>query len=191
MIDHAITLLEGTDVTKIVANLHYKPDSLRTHLEGKGVLTIEETPDILETGGGLRNALGLLGSAPVFTLNTDAIWQGPSPVPMLAEMWDPTKMDALLIGIPIAQAEGYIGNGDFTIAQNGTLTRGLGLIFGGVQIIKTDLLAEIPNKSFSLNLLWDKMLAKGRLYGLPYPGRWCDVGHPEGITLAEKMLSNV
>lgn len=191
LIDHALALLDGTEVTRIVANLHYKPDILRIHLEAKGVLTIEETPDILETGGGLRNALSLLGPAPVFTLNTDAIWKGPNPVEMLAQAWDPAKMDGLLIGVPVAQAKGHSGTGDFTISQGGTLTRGPGVIYGGVQIIKTEMLAEIPERAFSLNLLWDKMLAQGRLLGLPYPGHWCDVGHPDGITLAERMLKDV
>ena len=32
------------------------------------------------------------------------------------------------------------------------------------------------------------MLAQKRLYGLTYPGRWCDVGHPGGIALAQDML---
>ncbi|MBC7181460.1 MAG: nucleotidyltransferase family protein, partial [Roseovarius sp.] len=37
--------------------------------------------------------------------------------------------------------------------------------------------------------LWDMMLAKGRLYAADYPGQWCDVGRPEGISLAETLLA--
>ncbi|NVK58782.1 MAG: nucleotidyltransferase family protein, partial [Rhodobacteraceae bacterium] len=40
-----------------------------------------------------------------------------------------------------------------------------------------------------LYLVWNAMSADERLFGLPYPGRWCDVGHPEGIRLAEEMLA--
>ncbi len=58
----------------------------------------------------------------------------------------------------------------------------------GVQIIKPDGLAAFEERSFSLNLLWNKMAQDKRLFGLEYPGTWCDVGHPEGITLAETML---
>ena len=77
------------------------------------------------------------------------------------------------------------------MAPDGRLSRGPGLIYGGVQIIKTEQLHQIGEEKFSLNLLWDRMLHDNRLYGMTYPGKWCDVGHPDGITLAEKMLENV
>jgi N-acetyl-alpha-D-muramate 1-phosphate uridylyltransferase len=188
LIDHALDLANAIAPDRIVANLHYKPEPLLAHLKGRKVQTIVETPDILETGGGLRNALPLLGKGPVFTMNTDAIWAGPNPLAMLQDAWNPDIMDALLIGIPTAQAVGHSGTGDFVMDQDGRLARGPGVIYGGVQIIKTDLLETIPDRAFSLNLLWDKMLTMGRMYGVRYTGKWCDVGHPEGITLAENML---
>ena len=188
LIDHALDLAESIAPDRIVVNLHYKPDPLQRHLMGRDVRTIIEAPDILETGGGLRNALPMLGESPVFTMNTDAIWAGPNPLALLLDAWDPLKMDALLIGIPVPQAVGHSGNGDFTMAADGQLTRGPGVIYGGVQIIKTSLLETIPERVFSLNLLWDQMLDQRRIYGLAYTGHWCDVGHPQGITLAEDML---
>ncbi len=190
LIDHALDLANGIAPDRIVANLHYKPDPLLAHLNGRNVQTIVEEPDILETGGGLRNALPMLGTGPVFTMNTDAIWAGPNPLAMLQDVWNPDIMDALLIGIPTAQAVGHSGKGDFVMGRNGRLTRGPGVIYGGVQIIKTDLLETIPDRAFSLNLLWDKMLTTGRIYGVRYTGKWCDVGHPEGVTLAENMLGD-
>ncbi|MFD2741270.1 nucleotidyltransferase family protein [Sulfitobacter aestuarii] len=188
LIDHALTLAEEIAPARIVANLHYKPETLERHLAARGVTCLLEIPEILETGGGLRNALSVLGDGPVFTMNTDAIWQGPNPLQLLAHAWEPERMDALLIGIPPEQALGHKSEGDFTLGSDGCLSRGPGLIFGGVQIIKTELLAGIPEKIFSLNLLWDRMLAREALHGLRYPGQWCDVGHPEGIALAESLL---
>lgn len=190
LIDHALDLAKGVAPARIVVNLHYKPEPLLLHLEGRGVHTIVETPDILETGGGLRNALDLLGARPVFTMNTDAIWSGPNPLALLAAKWDPGAMDALLITIPLPQAVGYAGTGDFVMADDGRLSRGPGVIYGGVQIIKTDMLHAIHDRAFSLNVPWDTMLAEGRMFGLDYPGRWCDVGHPEGIPLAEALLKD-
>ncbi len=190
LIDHALDLARAVSPDRIVANLHYKPEPLLHHLADRGVQTIVEKPEILETGGGLRNALPLLGDGPVFTMNTDAIWAGPNPLAMLSNAWNPAIMDALLIGIPVDHAVGHTGSGDFILAKDGQLTRGPGVVYGGVQIIKTDLLETISASVFSLNLLWDKMLAQGRMFGITYPGHWCDVGHPEGITLAEEMLRN-
>lgn len=189
LIDHALDLAQAVSPARIVANLHYLPDQLDTHLRGQGVKTITETPDILDTGGGLRNALPLLGAGPVFTMNSDAIWAGPNPLTMIRTAWEPARMDALLMTVPLESTLGHGGRGDFTRAADGRLQRGPGEVYGGVQIIKTDLLADVEAKAFSLNLLWDMMLARGTLFGLPYSGRWCDVGHPGGIPLAESLLA--
>lgn len=190
LIDHALDLARAADCGPIVANLHYLPEMLTAHLEGTGVQTVLEMPQILETGGGLRNALPLLGPGPVMTLNTDAVWAGPNPLRQLAEAWDPATMDALLIGVPPARAVGHAGAGDFTLSADGRLSRGGGLIYGGAQIINPALLDDIDETAFSLNLIWDRMLAAGRLFGLRYSGQWCDVGHPEGIDEAEAMLAS-
>lgn len=190
LIDHALDLVEGAAIPQRVANLHYRAEMLAAHLAGRNVQLSIEAPDILETGGGLRHALPLMGAGPVFTLNTDAIWQGPNPLVLAQQAWDPDTMDALLVCIPPAQAVGHAGAGDFTPDATGRLTRGPGLIYGGAQIIKTDMLEQIPEQVFSLNLLWDRMLAQGRLFGLRYPGKWCDVGRPEGIDMAERMIGD-
>ncbi len=190
LVDHALELVRGVGAAQIVANLHYKPDALQRHLAAHGVQTVMETPQILDTGGGLRNALPLLGEGPVFTLNTDAVWSGANPLAVLRDAWDPARMDALLIGIPVDRAEGHSGAGDFQMAGDGALKRGPGVVYGGAQIIRTDLLHTIPDTAFSLNVLWNVMAENGRLFGVSYPGRWCDVGHPGGIALAEAMLAN-
>jgi MurNAc alpha-1-phosphate uridylyltransferase len=189
LIDHTLDLARDIAPKTIVANLHYLPHMLVDHLAGSEVQAITETPDILETGGGLRDALPILGNAPVITMNTDAIWQGSNPITLALEAWDPDKMDALLVCVPVAQTVGYVGDGDFTIAADGRLLRGAGNVYGGVQIVKTDGLAAIKDSAFSLNVLWNQMLKDGRLFGVSYPGRWCDVGHPGGIELAEEMMN--
>ncbi|WP_420568990.1 nucleotidyltransferase family protein [Thalassovita sp.] len=187
LIDHALHLVEGLEFDPIVVNLHYLPEQIRDHLNGRNILFADETQEILETGGGLKAALPLLGAGPVLTMNTDAAWAGPNPVPLLTQAWDPSKMDALLMCVPPENAIGHAGQGDFLLKDD-RLSRGPGLVYSGVQIIKTDLLHQIPERAFSLNLLWNQMLAEGRIFGLSYPGKWCDVGRPEGISLAEDML---
>jgi MurNAc alpha-1-phosphate uridylyltransferase len=188
LIDHALARAHGFGAERIVVNLHYKPEALRRHLAGRGVLFSEEKPEILETGGGLRAALPLLGAGPVFTMNSDAIWQGPNPLRHLAEFWAPDRMDALLLCVTPRSAIGHAGAGDFTIGPDGRAQRGDGAIYTGLQILRTDGLADIAAQAFSLNRLWDRMLARDRLFATTYPGKWCDVGRPEGIGLAEDML---
>lgn len=188
LIDHALGFVHAIHPRQIVVNLHYLPQMIREHLAGQNIAYSDESGKILETGGGLKAALPLLGQGPVFTMNTDAVWKGPNPLDMLKEAWNPVVMDALLLCIPRNRAIGHTGKGDFVFGPDGCLARGPGHVYSGVQIIKTDLLSEIEEDAFSLNLLWDRMLRNGRLHGLTYPGDWCDVGHPDGIALAEEMV---
>ncbi len=189
LIDHTLDLARAVGPERIVVNTHYKAEILQDHLKPQGVLISDEQPDILDTGGGLRHALSLLRDGPVYTSNSDAIWAGPNPFEMLREAWDPLRMDGLMLCVPLERAVGRQGGGDFSADETGRISWGGNLVWGGVQIIKTDGLAAIKEQSFSTRLLWNPMIEAGRLMALEYPGHWCDVGHPEGITLAENMLA--
>lgn len=187
LIDHALAQAEG--VGRIVANVHWKPDALVRHLQARGVAVTREDP-ILETGGGLRAALPLLGEGPVMTLNTDAVWTGENPLSQLRDAWDDGRMDGLLLVLPDAAAGK--GAGDFVMDAEGRLGRAKGArgqVYLGAQILRTEGLSAITETVFSLNLLWDRMIAAGRLYGVVHRGGWCDVGHPAGIAEAETMLA--
>ena len=190
LIDHTLDLARATNPDRIVANLHYKPDMLRDHLTPQGVLLSHEQT-ILDTGGGLKAALPLLNSNPVVTMNADVIWRGPNPIDLLNRHWYPARMDGLMVCVPLAQTVGRKGGGDLSLDAQGHVGWGGDLVFGGVQMLNTDGLAQIHEAAFSLHALWAQMLAAGRLHGVRYPGRWCDVGHPEGIKPAEDLLTDV
>ena len=194
MIDHALTIADVAGAAPRIANLHYLGEQLASHLAGRDVGLSWECEVILETGGGLRAALPLLGPGPVMTLNTDAVWTGPNPLIQLANAWNDTTMDALLLLLPGGQARGHTGAGDFLLDQTGRLIRAngsAGAVYLGAQILQTDMLPAIPDSVFSLNRVWDQMIGKGRAYGLFHQGGWCDVGRPEGLAEAEALLADV
>ena len=188
LIARTLALAEAVRPKRIVVNLHYLPEVLDAHLKDRAITTIREEPDILDTGGGLRNALPALDSDPVVTVNSDAIWAGPNPISFALAAWDPEKMAALLVCVPMTRVHGRVGGGDFVLDDQGRLHRGSDLVYGGVQIMKTARLHDVPGIAFSLNAVWNEMAQDGRLYGVGYPGHWADVGHPEGIAIAEDML---
>lgn len=194
LIDHALAVVDAAGVTRTVVNLHYLPDQIAAHLAPRKDIALSiEVGQILETGGGLRNALPLLGDDPVFTLNTDAVWTGQNPLTQLRTAWDGTKMDVLHLLLPAHQATGYSGAGDWILADDGRISRAKGAqgyVYLGAQILCTDRLSSIPDTVFSLNKLWDIAIAKGRAYGVVHQGGWCDVGRPEGIALAETLLAD-
>lgn len=189
LLDHALDLTQG--IPTRVVNAHYRAEQIAQHIEGRDIALSVEQPDILDTGGGLRQALPMLGARHVFTLNTDAVWAGPNPIQTLRAAWNPDRMDALLLCVPLQGAVGRKGGGDFSRDAQGRLHRGGDLVYTGAQIVDTAGLNTINETAFSLNLLWDRMAKAGRLYGVVWDGRWCDVGHPAGIALAEEMLADV
>lgn len=187
LVDHALAQLG--DIAIRVANLHYLPDALDKYLTSAGLETVfEET--LLETGGGLKNALPFLKGDAVFTMNTDAVWKGPTAADILSKAWDPEKMDALLLVVPKSQAHAHLGSGDFELTTDGQLRRGQSYIYTGMQILKTAPVAAVEETHFSLNRVWEDLFAQGRIYGVEYSGHWCDVGHPDGIAIAETMLKD-
>ena len=190
LIDHALTLARATGCAPIVVNTHYLADMIAAHLAGQDIRLSHE-PMLLETGGGLRAALPLLGAGPVMILNSDAVWTGLNPLMQLAQVWDAQRMDGLLLTLPAAKATGYQGAGDFRMDAQGHLTRARGQpadVYLGAQILTTKALLAIPDRVFSLNLLWDQMIDRNRLFGLHHQGGWCDVGRPDSLPMAEALL---
>ncbi|MEL7097420.1 MAG: nucleotidyltransferase family protein [Pseudomonadota bacterium] len=191
LIEHALELVRDVKPARVAVNLHYRAAQLAAYLEGSEVTPLIETPDILDMGGGLRAAADVLGTAPVWTINPDVLWRGPNPLRVAANAWQPERMDALLVCVPMAQTRARAGAGDFTIAADGQLRQGPDCVYGGVQIIKMDRLLKEPVGPFPIQPLWAEMAAAGRLHGTLYPGTWCDVGTPDGIAVAEEMLQGV
>lgn len=196
MIDRVLDHLDVAGVGQAVVNLHYFADQMRAHLQRRDSPRITfslEEPEILETGGGIVQALPLLGPRPFLAVNSDAVWAGPNPMLPLFNAWDPERMDALLLCVPKAMACGYTRAGDFFLEGGRIRRRGdapaAPYVYTGVQIIKPDCFAGFAAEKFSLNVVWNRLIAERRgIHGLVYGGNWCDVGTPEGIEEAEAAL---
>ncbi|QDL91775.1 nucleotidyltransferase family protein [Paroceanicella profunda] len=197
LLDRVLDRAEAAGCPRAVVNLHYRSAQIRDHLATRRrpeIAFSDEQPEILDTGGGLRAALPLLGAGegPVLTLNSDAIWTGEDPVATLRAAWAP-GMGALLHLVPRAAATGYTRAGDFFLEPDGRLRRRgsaetAPFVFTGAQLLRIGPLAALPAGAFSLNLLWDRLLEEGLLYGAPGGGGWIDVGTPEGLALADRAL---
>ncbi|MEM1373455.1 MAG: nucleotidyltransferase family protein [Pseudomonadota bacterium] len=188
LLHHALDPAREAGLSPIVVNAHYLADQLATALRGQPDILSREEPEILDTGGGLKAALPKLPGKAVFTMNSDAVWTGSNPFVTLRDAWSPAEMDALVLCVPMARAEGRADRGDFTIDDTARVTRGPGHVYTGAQIIRSDLVARHPERVFSFNILWDEMIARGRLFAAIHPGKWCDVGRPTSIPLAEAMI---
>lgn len=189
MIDHAIDMVRSAGIELIVANTHYLNDAIEPHLKAQDIRISHECGEILETGGGLKAALPMLGSDVVLTLNPDAAWTGPNPIVHLMNSWR-SDMHALLLLAPLESAFTNRENGDFSLDQ-GEIHRKGDYLYTGAQIIRTARLSEIEDVSFSLNRYWDLLAEQSPLNGVVHEGGWCDIGSPDGLKSAEKMLGYV
>ena len=196
LIDRSLDRVEEVGVNRAIVNLHYLPEMLRSHLSSRTAPAIEfsdETQELLETGGGIVRALPLLGADPFVVINSDNIWIGENALSPLTQAWRPEDMDVLLLLVPVENAVGYTRSGDFELDDEGRLIRRgekptASFVFSGAQVIKPEMFANAPNGPFSLNLIWDEVIASGRAYGVIHDGGWCDVGTPDGLRLAEAAV---
>jgi len=197
LIDHALDRLADAGVARAVVNVHYLADALEAHVAPRPapqVMISDERAKLLETGGGMIKALGDLPD-PFFSLNSDNIWlDGPrSAFADLSERWNPDEMDALLLLVTHARAHNFDGPGDFHMDALGQLTRRkpgriAPFIFTGIQLVSHRLLRDAPEGAFSTNILWNRAIEEGRLFGMAFTGQWYEVGTPAAIAPTEEAL---
>jgi MurNAc alpha-1-phosphate uridylyltransferase len=199
LIDHVLDRLAEAGVRQAVVNVHYLADVLEAHLgeraEPPAIAISDERDALLDTGGGVRKALDRLGPEGFFIQNSDSVWieEGEGNLARLAGMWEPARMDALLLLADAHGSLGYGGRGDFSLDAHGRLTRRAPdetapYVFAGVSIAHPRLFANSPAGAFSLNPLWDQAIAHGRLFGATLEGEWMHIGTPEALEAAEQRL---
>jgi MurNAc alpha-1-phosphate uridylyltransferase len=198
LIDYSLDRLEEAGIERVVVNVHYLADLVEMHLARRRSPTIlisDERERLLETGGGIKKALPLLGRGPFLTVNSDSLWiEGPQPnLVRFMRAWDPERMDILMLVAACATSVGYEGHGDFAMDADGRLRRRrerevTPFVYAGVAIMTPALLADTPEGPFSANLLYDGAIEAGRLYGMRLDGQWLHVGDPPSLEAAESCL---
>jgi MurNAc alpha-1-phosphate uridylyltransferase len=190
LLDHVLEKLHVAGVKKVVVNVHYLAEALEAHLmshnHGLEVVISDERDVLMETGGGLVKAAPLIDCDPFLALNSDNLWiDGPADtLKLLASQWDDSKMDALLLLVPLARALNHS-------LRRRERSHVAPFVFTGIQIVSKRLLRDAPAGPFSTNLLWDRAIDDGRCFGAVHQGLWFDVGTPQSIQLTETALENV
>ena len=198
LLDHVLDRLADAGVTKAVVNVHYLPDQITQHVANRKqphVVISDERDVVLGTGGGVVKALPLLGSAPFYHLNADTMWiDGVQPnLSRLADAFDASRMDILLLMAPTANSIGYSGCGDYGMNADGSLRKRkehqvVPFVYAGVAIMSPAIFANAPKGEFSLTTIFDAANEQERLFGLRLDGLWMHVGTPEAIQAAEEAL---
>ena len=198
MIDRLLDNLVGAGVARAVINVHWCAELVEAHLAKRADIEIiisDEREQVLETGGGLAKARPLLGDDPIFVVNTDAFWEptGAEPLIALAQSFKMELMDELLLLADTKRGLGFPGAGDFFRDDEGVLSRRGDAVsapwaYAGVRILKPQLYDGAPVEPFSANRIWNDLIPKARLHGLPLDRFWLHVGDPDAMKHAEFWL---
>ncbi|SKA03385.1 nucleotidyltransferase family protein [Consotaella salsifontis] len=198
LIDYGLDALSRNGVSKVVVNVHYMADLMQAHLKKRKDMEIvvsDEREKLLDSGGGIVKALPLLGEEPFFVINADTFWIDGyrDNLDLLADLWDPEKMDILLLIATMEQASGYEGRGDFAMDVEGRLKRVKErtmspFIYAGAALFKPEVFDGYQANPFSLNRIFDTAIDSDRLFGARLDGLWITVGTPEAVHMAEARL---
>jgi MurNAc alpha-1-phosphate uridylyltransferase len=201
LLDHALDRLREAGVREAVVNAHWHADQVAAAVAARGdgaapFVHLQREEELLDTGGGVLRALPRLGTGPFVVANGDSMWlDGPVPaLQRLSAAFDPARMDGLLLLVRSAQVEGEVGAGDFLLDPLGRLRRPkerevAPYIFAGVQVLSPALFAGAPAAArFSLNRLYDRAIAAGRLHALVHDGVWFHLSTPPDLERAEAAM---
>jgi MurNAc alpha-1-phosphate uridylyltransferase len=199
MIQYALDRLQAYGIDEVVINVSHLKEQLTAWLAGyrKLAVKLSEEAEPLETGGGLRKALPLLGYEPVFVINSDILWtdEGESALDRLARHWDDSKMDFLLLAQPKSRAVGHDKGEDHLFIKPGNTiewnAQEAPYIIAGIGIFHPRVLRDAPDGKFSIKVLWHHALAQNRLFCLPHHGRWFQTGTLADIKKTEDQLNQL
>jgi MurNAc alpha-1-phosphate uridylyltransferase len=203
LLDRALDRCADAGIETVVVNTHHLAERIERHLADRTRsghaaprTVLAHEPELLETGGGVANSLPRLVPGPFFVVNSDALWLdgAEDTLKRMAAAWDETRMDALLLLKPTGGVIGYDGAGDFERDPDGRLARRApgrpgAYVYIGLQLLSERLFEGVKVERFSLNVLYDRAIARVRLYGLVHDGAAFHVGTPESIPLAERGLA--
>ncbi len=190
IIEHTLQKLQKSGINKTIINLYYLGDRIKEHFINydKIKLIFSEETDLLDTGGGIKNALHHLSGQPFFVINGDAFWtdgDGEDTFKRLSNYWDDTKMDILILLQPVSKMTVTKGVGDYDLNPDGTAVRNHNQtgthMFGGIRITKTIIFDDIEDQTFSFLRLMDEAEKKGTLYGLEHDGDWHHISTPQDL----------
>ena len=175
LIQYSIDFLESLNVQEIVINVHYKSDQIKEFvrsLNNSKIKISDESSEILDTGGGVKKAMGLINGTYSIVINSDVLWneEQASSLKEMDSMFVQNSCDSLLCLSPLKNTKGYKGEGDFVFLNNNKIRRYQNndqspFVYCGAQIISIDSFIDFEEDIFSINKIWNRSISNDRLMG--------------------------
>ncbi len=186
LIEHHIACLRAAGITRLVINHAHLGEQIVARLGDGSALGVDiryspEPVGALETGGGIKRALPLLGEEPFVVVNGD-IWTDYT--------YNGMQLDAdksahlVLVDNPPHHPQGDFGlNGNRVVDMAESR-----LTFSGIGIYHPRLFAGVSEEVFPLAPLLRSAMQRGEVSGEHYSGQWLDIGTPERLDTLNRTL---
>ena len=176
LLSNALKFLELFGIKQAVINVHYLREQIVEYLDKSQfnltINIVNEKDKILDTGGGVLNAIQHFSNEPFLTINPDTIWNSH----YLEELrlmekafFENEKNKCSLLVVNKKKSFDQSFKGDFSL-ENNLINRkdknNLNYIYTGLQIIKPEVFPSLDTKIFSINKIWDKLIKSYELYGM-------------------------
>lgn len=178
LLEHQLGWLDAAGISNVVINLHHLGEQIvrfcEQRTEASPRIHFSREPQLLETGGGIVNALELLGEDPFLLLNgdifTDFPLTGLEPLPDWAD-----------VHLVVTPTPAYRDLGDFEFADGRITSRGGTYVYCGIAILRPELFRGVDRAVFSLRDLFFDAIARGAVSAQVWSGYWIDIGTAEQL----------
>ncbi|MCY3820500.1 MAG: nucleotidyltransferase family protein [Gammaproteobacteria bacterium] len=187
LIVHQLRWLHRAGITEIVVNLHHLGAQIERRVGNGRDLGVNvrysREEALLDTGGGVRAALPMLGPAPFLVLNGD-IWTN-YPFDRLVDLV-PAAGHLVLTPKPAHRETADFALADGRVRRNGD--DGDDLVFTGIAVINSALFDAAPEGPFNIaHALYFEAAKAGRLTGERFHGTWFDIGSPAQLKAVRRL----
>lgn len=178
LIERHLVRLAAAGIRDVIINVHHLAEQVVERLgDGSryGVSVVySREKELLETGGGIKRALPMLGDSPFIVISADVFIDYPLEQ-LPSEMVADSLAHLVMVGNPPHHPDG-----DFAIETSGRLShQGDCRTWASVMVMRPELVRDVTADSFKLRLVFDDAVSRGQLTGELYTGYWCDVGTME------------
>lgn len=204
VIMRSLLAIKSAGIKRVVINTHYFANDLErtvtAQAQGLGLglqIYFSREDELLETGGGIKNALPMLGDKPFLVVNSDAVWLEDD-FPLLKGLmhaFDGKAHDVLMAVVPTTNTGDFrTEGGDFKLDKKTHKMvkpadrKKADVVYTGIHITHPAFIAHEADTKFSLVRPWAEAAAAGRLHGYLYKGPWIDMGSHTGLEAARELV---
>jgi len=175
LLSNALKFLELFGIRQVVINVHYLGEQIVDYINKKKfnliIDIVEEKEKILDTGGGVLNAIQHFSNEAFLIINPDTLWNSHylEELKLMQKKFFENNKKCLLLVVNKKKSFDQLSKGDFNL-KNNLISRkegdNLDYIYTGLQIIESAVFANINEKVFSINKIWDKLITSNKLHAI-------------------------